>query len=111
MSHSEIREIELPGGEKFFVEVTAPGIRDVRGSMANPVSWASLEHQITAVSRSVLSSVYDALPGTPSRWGVEFGVKLTAETGTLLGVLAKVSGESTIVVRAEWEPKPSKDGN
>lgn len=110
MSHSEIREIELPGGERFFVEVTAPGIRDVRGSVA-AVPWASLEQQISAISRSVLNSLRDALPGRPSRWSVEFGVKLTAETGTMLGVLAKVSGESTIIVHAEWEPERSGGGD
>jgi len=110
MTRTEIREVELPEGGSFFIEISVPGSGDVRGRRAIAISWSSLEQQIAAVSRSVVRTVRDALPGRPTRCSVEFGVKLTAETGTLLGALAKVSGESTIVVRVEWEPAQSENG-
>ncbi len=104
MTRTEIWEVELPEGGRFFIELPVPGSGDVGGGRrAAAVSWSNIEQQIAEVSRSVVRTVRAALPGTPARYGVEFGVKLTAETGTLLGVLAKVSGESTMVVRVEWE--------
>lgn len=104
MTRTEIREVKLPEGGRFFIELPVSGSGDVGGGRkVTAVSWSDLEPQIAAVSHSVVRTVRAALPGTPARYGVEFGVKLTAETGTVLGVLAKVSGESTIVVRVEWE--------
>jgi hypothetical protein len=45
----------------------------------------------------------NALPDPPRRYGVEFGLKLSVETSGLTSILAKATGEASVLVRLEWE--------
>lgn len=40
----------------------------------------------------------------PERFEVEFGVKLGVKSGRLVGILAEVGGEASLVVRMAWSP-------
>ncbi|MGC5021409.1 CU044_2847 family protein [Micromonospora sp. DT47] len=102
MSAGDLVEVALPDGEILYVEIEVP----VEGDIAwrgQKVAWCDLQEQVARVSKWVIESVRAGLPDTPKRVGVEFGLKITGETGTLVGALAKAGAESSIVVRLEWE--------
>ncbi|WP_412538514.1 CU044_2847 family protein [Longispora sp. K20-0274] len=80
---------------------------DISSWKVGNVPWGQVEAQIAQIGTWVTQAVKSALPDAPSRVGVDFGVKLTAETGKVLGVLAKASGEASLVIRLEWEPQRS----
>jgi hypothetical protein len=54
----------------------------------------------------VFDTVRGSLPQTPDRVGVEFGLKLTAKTGSLVAALAQAGGEASVVVKLEWSGLP-----
>jgi hypothetical protein len=103
-SRDRIVKVDLPDGTAMYVEVEAPA----RGDIAlNPkdlrVTWEDFKTQVSTVSKWVLESVKDGVPQTPAKVGVEFGLKLSAETGPLIAVLAKAGAEATVVIKMEWE--------
>jgi hypothetical protein len=89
------------GDQVFYVEVSLPAGGDV--SVLDMVGNAvALQEQIGALAGWVGSSLVAALPRTPDRVGVDFGVKFTLKAGKLFSVLAEASGEASVTVRLEW---------
>jgi hypothetical protein len=93
--------IELPDGTAILAEVTTTGsggdasrrrlrLDDIRGDIAR-------------ISQFLSESLAEALPDPPRRYGVEFGLKLGVETTGLTTILAKATGEASVVVKLEWE--------
>jgi hypothetical protein len=97
--------IELPDGERIFAEVTAPSGGDVGAGRFGQLT--DLGADISRISRFVVSAVRDNLPEAPRRYGVQFGIKLSAETGPLVAVLTKATAEANLVVHLEWENENS----
>lgn len=63
---------------------------------------AGVTADLSRISRWLAEELRSAFPERPERIGVEFGLKLAAKSGTLVGVLAEASGEASVVVRLEW---------
>jgi hypothetical protein len=101
---SELIEVELDDGRRFFAEASVAGGRDVgqrRDRLLLKV--AELRETLGAVVRTAEDVVTSALAeNPPSKVAVEFGVKLSARTpgGVVLG---QVGGEASLVVKLEWD--------
>ncbi|GGM26688.1 CU044_2847 family protein [Dactylosporangium sucinum] len=102
MTDADLAEIALPDGETLYIELETRAGGDVAWGREHRLSWEDLQGQVAKVSKWVVESVRAGLPDSPSKVGVEFGLKLTAETGPLVAALAKAGAEATIVVRLEW---------
>ena len=99
---SEIVEVELADGTVFNAEVAVPsGIGDVGAWDRLPIAEA--KQSIESITGWVVNSVRAALPDTPDKFGLEFGLKLAVKTGKLTSVLAEAGGEASVTIRLEWE--------
>lgn len=102
----QIIEVELPDGDgHMYVELEVPPGGDVGFGSMTKRPWRELSEQVAKTSRWVVAAVKEGLPEQPDRLGVEFGIKLTTQTGELLGVLAKAGAEASVLVRLEWDKK------
>jgi molybdopterin-binding protein len=97
---SEIVDVDLGDGNVIPAEVTVKG-GDV-GAL-DVLKLTRGKDLIASVGRWAKDNVHTNLPGAPQRFGVEFGVKLTAKSGALISVLAEVAGEATMTVKMEWD--------
>ncbi|MEN3608497.1 CU044_2847 family protein [Plantactinospora sp. ZYX-F-223] len=98
---------QLDGGQ-IFAEVAVNSDGDVGAERFGRLTEIGAE--ISRISRFVASAVRDNLPEPPRRYGVQFGIKLSAETGPLVAVLTKATAEANLVVHLEWEdnaPEPA----
>ena len=97
---SEIVDVDLGDGIIIPAEVTVRG-GDV--SVLDVLKLGRGKDLIASVGRWAKKNFHADLPGAPQRFGVEFGVKLTAKSGALISVLAEVAGEATMTVKMEWD--------
>lgn len=103
MDRVEIVELEFPDGQVGHAEIAVPAGGDVMfGRRRFPL--AELSPEIRRVTRWLVTEIEEALPGRPQKVGLEFGLKLSAQTGPLIGALANVGTEATVVVKIEWNP-------
>ncbi|MFD0971053.1 CU044_2847 family protein [Plantactinospora endophytica] len=91
---------QLDGGP-IFAEVVVNSDGDVGADRFGRLT--ELGGEISRISRFVAGAVRDNLPDPPRRYGVQFGIKLSAETGPLVAVLTKATAEANLVVHLEWE--------
>ncbi len=103
MSRSELVEVTLPDGDVIWVELDVPSGADIAWRGKQKLTWDDLRMQVLKITKLVAESVKSALPDRPTRLGLEFGIKLTAETGPLVAALAKAGAEASVVVRLDWE--------
>ena len=104
MDRVEVVELEFPDGEIGYAEIAVPPGGDVKFGRRRRFSLAELSPEIRRVSRWLVDEVEQALPGKSHKVGLEFGIKLSGTTGTLVGALAQVGAEATVVVKVEWNP-------
>ena len=98
---SQVVEFPLEGGGTARVEVepedgVAPAGRVV--TVAQQSLHKALD-PIRPITQSVLDKLRD-MPQAPDRLSVEFGVKLSAETGV---IIARGTTEANFTVRVEWD--------
>lgn len=98
----EVAKIHTESGV-FYVEVALPRGGDIGVGERLEAEWTSIKAQVAQVSRHVVEMVQEALPEPPDKYEVEFGIKISAETGPVLGMLAKAGGEASVLVRLTWE--------
>lgn len=98
----EIAEIHTESGV-FYAEVAVPRGGDIGAGERLVTEWTSIKAQVAEVSRHVVEMVQESLPVPPDKYEVEFGIKISAETGPVLGMLAKAGGEASVLVRLTWE--------
>lgn len=103
---TELVEVVFPDGEVGYAEVEVATDGDI--GARDRFRLDQVGPQLRRVTRWLLDEVRSAVPGTPDRVGLEFGFKLNAKTGKLVGVLAEASGEASVVVRLEWTPGAEK---
>lgn len=108
VKRTELVEIELSSGDVVNAEVAMPQSGDVawRGRR---FPGAGFTADLSRISRWLAEELRSAFPERPERIGVEFGLKLAAKSGTLVGVLAEASGEASVVVRLEWTAPGTTD--
>jgi hypothetical protein len=87
-------------GQTILVEVANAGGDAATGGR---FALTDLKDTIARVARQVSDAVAGAMPGRPTRCGVEFGVKLAVESNALVSVIAKASAEATVVIKLEWD--------
>lgn len=92
------------GGTTFWVEVAeGSGVSTV--SLDTAMSFDGVADAVTEIGRS-LSAAWDAVK--PDEASVEFGLKVTAKTGKLTGLLVEGGGEAALKVTLSWKATPTK---
>ncbi len=95
-------EVELSDHQVIMAEVDARGPIPV-GANKYRFNMETFRSEVAGVSKAVIESVLDGLPDPPDRLGLQFGLKLVLESGSVASVLAKASGEASITVHLEWD--------
>lgn len=99
---SQLVEFPLAGGGTVRVEVEEEGIaRAGRAGEVVATAQQTLQKALDPI-RPIAESVLEKLHGlaeTPDRISVEFGVKLSAETGV---IVARGTAEANFTVQLEW---------
>lgn len=97
------------GGAQFYVEVVDSGgpttIRDDGG----PLPFDGVRAAVEGIATE-LAEVWDRVK--PSEASVTFGLKVTAKSGKLTGLIVEGGGEATLAVTLTWkqagaEPAPA----
>jgi hypothetical protein len=102
IASEQAEKVELADGTTILAEVTVTSAGGDATAFRR-LKMADLRRDLCRIGQLVHDAVSGALADPPKRYGVEFGVKLVVETTGLATVLAKASGEATLVVRLEWE--------
>ena len=85
-------------GTTFLVEVASGGGVGTVG-LDDVMSFDGVADTVTAVAKSLTDALEAVRPDEAS---VEFGLKLTAKTGKLTGLLVEGGGEATLKVTLSW---------
>ncbi|NGO47960.1 CU044_2847 family protein [Streptomyces ureilyticus] len=103
----DVVSFELPDGGRVLVEPVdeeAYGLEEIAVSGGTVIRRAQegLDEALDGIRRLAAEAHtrITSIDVAPQRLELEFGVKLSGETGA---VLAKASGEAHLVVRAVWE--------
>jgi len=99
----EIVEVEFPDGGVGYAEIAVPAGGDVKFGTRR-FRLGELGPDIRRVTRWLIDEINEALPNKPQKVGLEFGLKLSGKSGTLVSALAEVGAEATVVVKVEWNP-------
>ena len=106
----EQRVLVTAGGAQFFVEVSDGG-GPTTISDRGPLSFEGVRETIAGIA-SELAQVWDTV--RPTEASVEFGLKLSAKSGKLTGLLVEGGGEASLTVSLTWARQaaggPSGDG-
>jgi hypothetical protein len=102
----EVVEVQVPGGGVIFAEVEGPAGGDAGWRAGRRFSLEEVRANVVSIGSWVFDTVRGSLPQTPDKVGVEFGLKLTAKTGSLVAALAEAGGEASVVVKLEWSTLP-----
>lgn len=110
MSDSEFTEVlalELPDGGGLVRAEVAVGAGDVSG-LGDRLPLHEVQETVERVGRWAVRTVRDHLPDPPDEVEVEFGIKLGLESGKVVGILAKASGETALTFRMSWK-RPDRE--
>ncbi|WP_433256167.1 CU044_2847 family protein [Streptosporangium sp. CA-135522] len=108
MSESEpVNRVPLPLGDgvEMYVEVSSSVFQDGEREISG--RRASLEQFTDALTRFSTTLTDSLKKSGASRFSVEFGCEVAAETGRLVAVLGKGSATSSVKVTLEWEDASS----
>ena len=94
------------GGTQFYVEVADAGgpvtIRDDDGGV---LDFAGVRHTVEAIAGELTQAWAKVKPTEAS---VVFGLKLTAKSGKLTGLVVEGGGEASLTVTLTWkQPEPA----
>jgi hypothetical protein len=93
------RELVRAGGAEFYVEVAdAGGPTTIREGEV--LSFDGVRATVEAVAAE-LAQAWEKVK--PSEASVEFGLKLTAKSGRLTGLLVEGGGEASLKVTLTWK--------
>lgn len=96
------RRLVTAGGAQFYVEVSdAGGPTTVRDT--GPLSFDGVRATVEGIATE-LAQVWQKVK--PSEASVTFGLKLTAKSGKLTGLVVEGGGEASLTVTLTWKPLP-----
>jgi hypothetical protein len=96
----EIVPVEL-NGVNFYVEVQdAVGPSPIGGNLS--LSFEDVRRTVEEIALE-LTKAWDTVK--PSEASVEFGLKVTAKSGKLTGLLVEGGGEAALTVKLTWKGK------
>lgn len=97
------RRLVQAGGAEFYVELSDDGgpttIRDDR-----PLSFDGVRATVEGIATE-LAQAWEKVK--PSEASVAFGLKLTAKSGKLTGLVVEGGGEASLAVTLTWKPPPN----
>jgi len=98
------RRLVTAGGAEFYVEVSDGGGPVTIGD-ASPLSFDGVRATVEGIATE-LAQVWQKVK--PAEASVAFGLKLTAKSGKLTGLLVEGGGEASLTVTLTWtSPDPS----
>lgn len=103
---TDIVRYQLDDGSTALFEVTddTPGVERVSRATDGIIEAGSrLQEALGNVRRAAQASIDALIALSPNGLELEFGVKLTAESGALI---ARTAAEGHFVVKVIWAPKP-----
>lgn len=96
------RQLVRAGGAEFYVEID-----DVGGpstiSDRGPLSFDGVRTTVEGIATE-LAQAWQKVK--PSEATVAFGLKLTAKSGKLTGLMVEGGGEASLTVTLTWKPPP-----
>lgn len=96
------RRLVKAGGAEFYVEVNdTGGPRTIRDE--DPLSFDGVRATVEGIATE-LAQVWRKVQ--PTEASVAFGLKLTAKSGKLTGLLVEGGGEASLTVTLTWLPPP-----
>ncbi len=99
------RRLVRAGGAEFYVEVSdAGGPATVRD--AGPLSFDGVRATVEGIATELAQAWQKVKPSEAS---VAFGLKLTAKSGKLTGLVVEGGGEASLMVTLTWKPPPDAD--
>jgi hypothetical protein len=97
------RRLVRAGGAEFYVEVSdAGGPATIRDD--GPLSFDGVRATVEGIATE-LTQVWQKVK--PAEASVVFGLKLTAKSGKLTGLVVEGGGEASLTVTLTWLPPPS----
>jgi Trypsin-co-occurring domain 1 len=87
------------GGVEFFVEVSETGGVQTVG-LDEALSFDGVRETVTVIAEQ-LTAAWEKVK--PSEATVEFGLKLTAKSGRLTGLVVEGGGEASLTVKLTWK--------
>jgi len=96
------RRLVKAGGAEFYVEVSdAGGPTPIRSE--GPLSFDGVRATVEGIATELAQAWQKVRPSEAS---VAFGLKLTAKSGKLTGLVVEGGGEASITVTLTWKPPP-----
>jgi len=98
------RRLVAAGGAEFYVEVSDNGGPVTIGDVG-PLSFEGVRATVEGIATE-LAQVWQKVK--PAEASVAFGLKLTAKSGKLTGLVVEGGGEASLTVTLTWKsPDPS----
>lgn len=94
------RRLVTAGGAEFYVELVDAGGPTTIGDDGGPLSFDGVRETVEGIATD-LTKVWDKV--RPSEACVEFGLKLTAKSGKLTGLIVEGGGEASLRVTLTWK--------
>jgi hypothetical protein len=103
-----VKQLVSAGGAQFYVEVADAGGPTTIGADSGPLSFDGVRATVEGIATE-LAGVWDRVK--PTEASVAFGLKVTAKSGKLTGLLVEGGGEATLTVTLSWkQPVPNPTG-
>ena len=94
------RRLVRAGGAEFYVELSDPsGPATIRDE--GPLSFDGVRATVEGIATELAQAWQKA---KPSEACVTFGLKLTAKSGKLTGLVVEGGGEASLTVTLTWKP-------
>jgi len=114
---STIKQIELPDGQVIFARISGPD-PSADDEAAHDVGFTGKVYklagdQLTNLAGAVVKNVRDAVRQYEAdEVTVDFGIELSATSGTAISALAEICGTASVVVHLTWRcdkgPEPAE---
>jgi len=99
------RRLVRAGGAEFYVELSDPG-GPTTISDKHPLSFDGVRATVEGIATE-LAQVWQKVK--PSEASVAFGLKFTAKSGKLTGLVVEGGGEASLMVTLTWKPPPDAE--
>jgi hypothetical protein len=115
---STLKQIQLPDGQVIFARIATPEPSGGDDEAAHDVGFTSKVYklagdQLTNLAGAVVKNVRDSVcQYEADEVTVDFGIEISATSGTAISALAEIGGTASIVVHLTWRgdkaPEPGE---
>jgi hypothetical protein len=100
------RRLVSAGGAEFYVEVADAGGPATIGDGGGVLSFDGVRATVEGIAAELAQAWATVKPSEAS---VEFGLKLTAKSGKLTGLIVEGGGEASLTVTLRWQRPAGSD--